>query len=172
MKRVMVLGQPGAGKSTLAREIGRITGLPVIHVDLIHWMPGWTERPRDEKIALALAEEAKDSWVFEGGLSATWQNRLARADTVIHLDFPLWLRAWRVLKRTLRNYGRTRADLPKDCPEYFSAEFWGWIWRTRNTGRIRMCALIASAPSDKTCVTLSSLAHVRAYLAELETKYA
>ena len=45
MKRVMIVGQPGAGKSTIARQIGQRTGLPVVHIDKIHWMPGWVERP-------------------------------------------------------------------------------------------------------------------------------
>ena len=44
MRRVMIVGQPGAGKSTLAREIGAITHLPVVHIDLIHWRAGWVER--------------------------------------------------------------------------------------------------------------------------------
>ena len=40
MQRVMIIGQPGSGKSTLAREMGKHTGLPVIHIDTIHWQPG------------------------------------------------------------------------------------------------------------------------------------
>lgn len=164
MKRVMILGQPGSGKSTLARRLGGITGLPVVHVDLIHWMPGWQERPKPEKIALALAEEAKDSWIFEGGLSATWDNRLARADTLVVLDMPLWLRGWRVFKRTLRDYGRSRADLPPECPERFDPEFWRWIWNTRHSGRRNILALLARAPKDTTVFHLSSPRDVRQFL--------
>lgn len=41
MQRVMIIGQPGSGKSTLAREMGKHTGLPVVHIDTIHWQPGW-----------------------------------------------------------------------------------------------------------------------------------
>ena len=53
----MIVGQPGSGKSTLARLMGEKTDLPVIHVDRIHHLPGWVERPREEKIAMALAEQ-------------------------------------------------------------------------------------------------------------------
>ena len=168
MKRVMIVGQPGAGKSTLAREVGRITGLPVVHVDKIHWMPGWEERPKPDKIEMALAEEAKDAWVFEGGLSATWDNRLARADTLIHVDFPVSVRMWRVFRRTLREYGRTRQDLPADCPERFSFEFWHYIWRTRHTGRERMRQLREATPATKSVHYLASPQKVQAFLAELE----
>lgn len=58
MQRIMILGQPGAGKSWLARELGARTGLPVIHMDCIHWQPGWVERPLAEKLQLARAAEA------------------------------------------------------------------------------------------------------------------
>jgi adenylate kinase family enzyme len=52
MQRVMIVGQPGSGKSTLARKLGQRTGLPVIHIDTIHWQPGWVERSWDEKTRL------------------------------------------------------------------------------------------------------------------------
>ena len=83
MKRVMIVGQPGAGKSTLARQLGARTGLPVVHIDHIHWTPGWVEREREEKLAMMRAAEREESWIIEGGLSATWDTRLPRADTVI-----------------------------------------------------------------------------------------
>ncbi len=49
MQRVMIVGQPGSGKSALARKLGQRTGFPVIHIDTIHWQPGWVERSWDEK---------------------------------------------------------------------------------------------------------------------------
>ena len=102
MKRVMIIGQPGSGKSTLARFLGERTGLPVVHIDKIHWKPGWNEREKEEKTALCQAVHARDRWIFEGGHSVTWEERRARCDTLIWLDFPLWLRVWRVVWRTLR----------------------------------------------------------------------
>ena len=86
MQRVMIIGQPGAGKSTLARKIGLITHLPVYHIDHMHYRSGWVERSGAEKDALCAEVQAKDRWVFEGGRSSTWQKRLARADTLIWLD--------------------------------------------------------------------------------------
>lgn len=160
----MIVGQPGGGKSWLAREIGARTGLPVFHMDQIHWMPGWVERPRAEKIAMAQAVEAQEAWVFEGGLSATYQTRLARADTLIVLDTALGLRLWRVFWRTLRDYGRTRPDLPEGCPENFDPTFWRWIWDTRHTQRDRLYTLAASAPPHVTCHILRNPREVARYL--------
>jgi adenylate kinase family enzyme len=168
MKRVMILGQPGAGKSTLARLMGEKTGLPVFHMDLIHWLPGWVERDKSEKIALAHEVESRDVWIFEGGLSATYDNRLTRADTLIALDFPLWLRAWRVFKRTVRDYGRSRVDLPENCPEQFDPEFWRWIWNTRKINRDRMLAMAETAPAEKQVFILRTPRQVRKFLRTLD----
>ncbi len=168
MKRVMIVGQPGGGKSWLARAIGARTGLPVHHMDMIHWMPGWVERPQPQKIDMARAVEDSDAWVFEGGLSSTYYSRLARADTLIVLDMPFLLRCWRVFTRTLRDYGRSRADLPPDCPEQFSAEFWHFIWTTRNTNRARMYALIDKADRQTTVHVLKSRRDVARFLKTLD----
>lgn len=168
MTRIMIVGQPGSGKSTLARTLGRRMDLPVIHVDMIHWMPGWVERPMVERVALARAAEAGENWVFEGGLSATWPSRMARADMLIVLDLPFLCRVWRVFWRTIRLWGRTRADLPENCPERFDREFWLWIWRTRNTNRARMLALADLAAKTKPVHVLTSPRAVRAFLADLE----
>lgn len=52
MQRVMIVGQPGSGKSRLAQALGARTGLPVVHIDTIHWQPGWVERSFNEKTRL------------------------------------------------------------------------------------------------------------------------
>lgn len=167
MKRVMIIGQPGSGKSTLARAVGERTGLPVVHVDHIHWMSGWVERPKSEKIALAIAEQNRDVWIFEGGLGATKEHRLERCDTLINLDFPLWLRAWRVFKRTFIHYGKTRPDLPYGCPEQFSYEFWKWIWDTSRKNREANVRWMAKAGPDVAVYHLRSARDVRAFVAGL-----
>lgn len=168
MLRVMIIGQPGSGKSTLALAIGEITGLPVFHIDHIHWQPGWVERENPEKDRLCAEVHARAQWIFEGGRSVTWRARGERCDTLIWLDYPLWIRAWRVLHRTLRFYGRSRLDLPEGCPEQFSFEFWLWIWNTRRSGRVMMARFFAGADAEKTKHRLTSSRHVARYLAELK----
>ena len=166
MQRVMIIGQPGSGKSWLARELGRRWGLPVFHMDHIHWQSGWVERDRVEKNRLCHAVEAKDKWIFEGGHSATYANRVARADLLIWLDVPLLLRLWRVTWRCVTALGRERPDLPESCPERLAnlPEFWGFNWRTRVTGRARMAAVVEEARSGLCVVQLRNRIEVAAYL--------
>lgn len=171
IRRIMIVGQPGSGKSTLALALGALTGLPVVHIDHIHWHPGWVERSRDEKTRLCNAVEAGDAWIFEGGYSATWDNRLARADLVIWLDLPLWLRFWRVVRRTIVWNGRNRPDLPEGCAEGFHREtlpFWAYIWRTRRSARARIARLAGRARPGQPVVRLRSGRAVRRFLARLE----
>lgn len=149
MRRVMICGGPGSGKSTLARAVGRATDLPVFHMDQIHHMPGWMPRSLTEKTRMANDIEDNDAWIFEGGLSATYDNRAMRADTLIWIDLPVALRFWRVLKRLVTSYGQTRPDSAPNCPEQIdrgTAAFWKWIWDTRNSHRLRLLRLINDHP--------------------------
>ncbi len=167
LQRIMIVGQPGSGKSTLARALGQLTGLPVVHIDHIHWQSGWIERPQAEKTKACLAVEARAAWIFEGGHSSTWENRLARADMLIWLDIPVGLRLWRVVRRTIVGRGQSRPDLPENCPEGFHKEtlpFWHFIWRTRKTARARMQRLWDGVPEGKQKRRLQTVAEVQAFL--------
>ncbi|MFQ1700486.1 AAA family ATPase [Loktanella agnita] len=169
MQRVMICGGPGSGKSTLARILGERTGLPVYHMDHIHYAAGWVPRPTEDKDRMSCDIHRRESWIFEGGHSRTYADRVAHADTFIWLDLPVGLRFARVIWRTLRDYGKTRPDMAPDCPEGFHAEtlpFWRWIWRTRHASRIKL-ARIADQPGHLTVYHLQSRSQVRQFIANL-----
>ena len=164
MRRVMIIGQPGSGKSTLARAMGAITRLPVVHIDHIHWQAGWIERSQAEKARLCRDVHARPVWIFKGGHTRSWPERLARADTLVWLDLPLRIRLSRVLRRTMRHYGRTRPDLPEGCPERFSPEFVRYIWATRRTGRESCTRLHAQVWPEQEAHHLTETRTMRSYL--------
>lgn len=167
----MIVGGPGSGKSTLARKMGDITGLPVVHIDHIHWQPGWIERSSAEKDRLTRIAHANDEWIFEGGHFRTFDERLARADTFIWLDVSVWRRLWRVVKRTMRDLGKNRPDLPEDCPERINLEtlkFLHFIWTTRNRWRDKIAGVCASPPSGLLCHRFTSTAQINAYVESLK----
>ena len=106
MKRVMIIGGSGSGKSTLARYLGQATGLPVFHLDQIYWQPGWVERPESEAVEQVQKVHASEDWILEGNYSRTFPERIARADTCVWLDFPIFLRMWRIIWRSIRFRGK------------------------------------------------------------------
>lgn len=172
MQRVMIIGGPGSGKSTLARFIGKVVGLPVVHIDKIHWKPNWVERPAEEKVAIIRQIHAREAWVFEGNFTRTIAERAARSDTIIFLDLPVQLRLWRVTVRTLRDFGKLRGDeLPEGCVERFDREFFSYIWRTRETGRRTGLALVENPPAHAHVHHLTSPAEVAAFQRNLEQRF-
>ncbi len=123
MQRVMVIGSPGSGKSTLATVLARRTGLPLIHLDKEHWRSGWIEPTRDEWRRRVAELAAGERWLIDGNYGGTLELRLARADTVIDLEFPAWLCVWRILKRVGTSWRQVRPDMAEGCPEQFNLEF-------------------------------------------------
>src|ERR1700734_3295546 len=91
MKRVVILGRGASGKSTLARRLGSITGLPVIEADKIFWQPGLIPTARERWVAIQEEIVAEDRWIIDGDLGRydAVEVRLRAADTIILLDFSL-----------------------------------------------------------------------------------
>ena len=167
MKRVMIIGQPGSGKSTLAQMLGEVTGLPVVHMDRIHWKAGWVQREEAARWQMVREAHAQEHWIFEGGFSRSWGERAARADTLIWLDVGLSLRLWRVTYRFLRDYGKVRPDMASGCPEGNWNEMWifyKWIWQTRHSARDRIRMLIEEYGPERNVAILKTVKDVSAYV--------
>ncbi|MCL1824161.1 MAG: DNA topology modulation protein [Oscillospiraceae bacterium] len=127
-KRIMILGSSGSGKSTLATQLGKITGLPVVHLDRLFWNPGWEETPK-EKFAQKAQDAANgENWIIDGNYTRTMDFRLERADCIIFIDFNRYFCIYRVLKRRIQNHGKTRYDLGEDCIEKIDLPFLKWVW--------------------------------------------
>ena len=114
MRRIIVLGCAGAGKTTFARRLGARTGVPVITLDAI-WRPHWSEDDLPEFRRIVSDAHAADAWVSDGNFAgATFDLRMPCADLVIWLDRPRWHCAWRACRRVLRPGEAHRiADLSK-----------------------------------------------------------
>lgn len=123
-RRVVVTGLAGSGKSTFAVALATKTGLPLIHLDLHFWKPGWIEPSEDEWRTVQRRVLAGDAWIADGNYSATLALRLQSADTLIVLDLPWWLCAGRALLRGFR--------MPGELPEGSTYTRWqrlGDEWR-------------------------------------------
>jgi adenylate kinase family enzyme len=167
VQRVLVIGSGGAGKSTLAVRLGERTGLPVVHLDRLYWRPGWVPTPRDEWPRTVAALLARDRWVMDGNYGGTLDQRLRACDTVVFLDLPRAVCAWRVVGRALRFRGRSRPDMGEGCPERVTYEFLRWIWHYPRRARPEVLRKLAALAADKTVVVLRSDAEVERFVGGL-----
>jgi adenylate kinase family enzyme len=130
MRRICIVGIPGAGKSTLAREVGAVTGLPVLHQDQYYFEPSWKARPADEWARIESELLAGDTWIIDGAFATG--TALPLADTVVWLDFPRPRSMWRALRRNLRHRRTPPPDFAPGCEERLDTQFFQllrYIWR-------------------------------------------
>ena len=129
MRRIVILGNSGTGKSTLARKLGARLALPVIHLDVLFYEPGWKAGDIEhfrQQVAEALAGEA---WIVDGNfLSFTGDLSLPQADTILWIEQPRWLSLVRAAWRSVDPRARRRADLPQGCRDGLNRETLAYIW--------------------------------------------
>ena len=145
-QRILIIGCPGSGKSTLARRLGMKTGLPVVHLDALYWLPGWIERSKEDFDARLQSELEKPRWIIDGNFTRTLSMRLERCDAVIWLDYDRLSCLTDVLKRVLTHLGLVRPDMGAGCPERFNAEFLRYVWAFRKNNNVKIDDRIAHAP--------------------------
>lgn len=168
MRRVLVIGPGGAGKSTFSRRLGELLDIEVIHLDVQHWLPGWTEPPKDEW-ARRVAELVRgDEWIMDGNFSGTLEVRLAACDTIVFLDLPRTLCVWRALKRLVMYREGQRPDMAEGCAESFDPKFLKWIWDYPRRTRPKVLRLLEENSRAKSVHRLRSRAEVEGFLRELE----
>lgn len=163
MERVIVIGCPGAGKSTFARALHQVTGLPLCYLDRIWHKPDRTEISPEEFDA-ALANILKQPrWIIDGNYLRTMEMRLERCDTVFLLDYPLEL----CLESAAARIGTAREDMPWVETE-FDPEFRSWIEDFPKIQLPRMNELLAAFREKTTVIRFHSRQEAAAWLAEWE----
>ncbi len=115
MRRVAVIGPGGAGKTTLADQLGAILGIDVVQLDRLFWRPGWVKTSDEECEAIQKTALAADAWIADSAAPRAFRARLEAADTIVFLDLPLSLCALRALRRRFRTRGTARTELAPGC---------------------------------------------------------
>lgn len=154
MKRVVIIGRGASGKSTLARRLADITGLPVIEVDKIFWRPGLIATPREQWIVMQEKLVAGDRWIMDGDLGPydAAEVRLRAADTIIFLDFSIVRCAWRAIRRSGEG-----------------ADFWRWLLAYRYQSRPILRAAIASRAPNAVLHVFRGPKELGRFVAEVAT---
>ncbi len=108
MKKVIVIGCPGSGKSTVSRALHNKTGIPLYHLDMMYWNADKTTVEKSVFLERLSAVLEKDEWIIDGNYSSTMELRMAACDTVIFLDYPLDV----CLDGIKERRGKPRSDMP------------------------------------------------------------
>lgn len=173
MRRVAVFGNAGGGKSTLARQLASITGLPLCSLDTIKYKSGGAEVPHSHYLRIHSELIREDQWIIDGfGCVPSAWERFAAADTLIYVDLPLFMHyAW-VTKRFVKGLVVRPEGWPENSP----------MWRsTLNSYRVlRLCherltprsrQLVAEQSTRKRVHHLRSARDVKQFLESATNDY-
>lgn len=119
MKKIIVIGCPGSGKSTFSKALREITGIPLYHLDMLFWNGDKTTVEKSVFLGRLMEILPKSQWIIDGNYASTMEQRLTFCDTVIFLDYPAEL----CLQGVRERKGKRRSDMPwvesgEDDPEF------------------------------------------------------
>ena len=117
-QKIIVIGSPGAGKSTFARKLRDVTGLPLYYLDMLWHKPDKTNISREEFDAKLREILMRDRWIIDGNYNRTLEIRMQHSDTIFLMDFPLDI----CLSGAESRVGKVREDMPWSETE-FDSEF-------------------------------------------------
>ena len=153
MKRVAVIGAPGSGKSTFARRLGEVTGLPVIHMDYYHLDSNY-DYPHDHEAWNELVRKliARDEWITEGNYGATYDERFNRADTIIFLDYPRRTYLNSIAKRRIKHHNKRRPEMPEDWKEKTDWKFMQYVLKFQNVSVPKIKVALSKQKAGKVLI--------------------
>jgi adenylate kinase family enzyme len=166
-RRVLVDGMAGSGKSTFSRALSQKTGLPVIHLDIHYWQPGWVKPSADAWRETQRNLLRGDAWIADGNDLETLELRLERADTFVLLDTPWWTCASRAFRRGLV---KPIDEMPSGCPDSFWRRLrdeWrlvGEIVRNRRSEHERTLEVVAESGQQAALHVLGSRRETQGFL--------
>ena len=108
MKKIIVIGCPGSGKSTFSRELHKNTGIPLFHLDMMYWNSDKTIVEKAVFLERLSDVLRQNEWIIDGNYASTMELRLKECDTVIFLDFPSDV----CLEGVRKRQGKPRSDMP------------------------------------------------------------
>ena len=158
MKKVIVIGCPGSGKSRLSRALHNKTGIPLYHLDMRYWNADKTTVEKSVFLERLSAVLEKDAWIIDGKYGSTMELRMSVCDTVIFLDYPLRV----CLDGIKERRGKPRSDIPWIETEE-DAEFIEFIKNYNEQQKPKVLELLEKY-SDKNIVILESREQADAFL--------
>jgi adenylate kinase family enzyme len=170
VRKIVVVGPIGAGKSRLASELGELLGIRVLHLDTLFWKPGWVPTPRDEFEAMQRRELATDSWIVDAQFDDMLPDWVYGADMVVFVDISLGRSLWRVSKRRLNRQASVGTPVGEPGALHRSLlKFARNQWQYRRTVRQELLAELARERDGRRVVVLRRDSDTVAFLRSLDS---
>ena len=161
MKKIIVIGCPGSGKSTVSRVLHNKTGIPLYHLDMMYWNADKTTVEKIVFLERLSTVLEKDEWIIDGNYGSTMELRMAACDTVIFLDYPLDV----CLDGIRARRGKPRSDMPWIETEE-DAEFIEFIKKYNEQQKPKVLELLEKY-SDKNIVIFKSREQANEFLRQI-----
>ena len=168
MKRILVIGSGGAGKSTVSEELHKILHLPIIRLDEHYWRPGWVRPEHDEWKKKIKDLIQKDEWIMDGNYQPTLELRLSRADAIIFMDTPRLISLFRLLNR---RFTKPKTEIAPGCVERLDRKFMSYIWRYEKTQRPKIIKLLEKYKGEKEIYVIHSKKEMWSFLKTLPKSF-
>ncbi|MEM9547249.1 MAG: DNA topology modulation protein [Bacteroidota bacterium] len=169
MKRIMIIGSCGSGKSTLSHRLQEVTHLPLYHLDQYYWKPDWTETPNEEWVEIVSALAQKDEWIIDGNYGSTMDVRFQYADTIVFMNISTMTCLWRVLGRIWKYHGQVRPDMPTGCKERFDLDFLHYVATYNLLRRKRLLQKLELMSTEKKVVIIKNEKDINRFVSSIQT---
>jgi adenylate kinase family enzyme len=167
MRRVLVLGSSGSGKSTFATRLSQTAGLPIVSLDALFWQPGWRASDPVSFETRVMEAANEPAWIMDGNYLSQGAGALRRAvaDTIFWFDLPRWVCISGVLLRIAKTHGQVRPEMAAGCPEKIDIAFFRYVWTYRQRQRPKQLEFFQGLRSDQTFIRFTRRSEADSYLA-------
>ena len=164
MKKIIVIGCPGSGKSTFSRRLNKITQIPLFHLDMLFWNEDKTTVEKSVFLERLEKVMKNDEWIIDGNYSSTMEQRMMECDTVFFLDYATDV----CLDGIKERKGKPRSDMPW-IEEEDDLEFIEFIKSYNEKSRPKVIELLERY-SEKNIYIFSNREEEKVFLSELKNK--
>lgn len=127
LKRIMIFGIPGSGKSTFSLQLESLLHIPLYHLDRYFFIQGWKPRDYDEFLKIQESLLETDSWIIDGNATKSLETRFKNADVAFYFRFNRLLCLWRIFKRLAFKDHRI-SDRAEGCKEIVRWKLISYLW--------------------------------------------